>query len=669
MQSSGCDRTVNSVRRLLVANRGEVVTRIARTARGMGIETVGVYSRSDEDATYLHDLNAAVALGPDDGHTPYLDIDAVLDAARSADVDAVHPGYGFLSENADFAQACIDAGLVWVGPPPKVIRTMGNKVEAKRVAAAAGVPVLASVSIDGELGDESLDALADLTFPVLVKPAAGGGGKGMHRAQDRAELLDKLAVARREALSAFGDATVLVERYVEGARHVEVQIFADTHGNVVHLGDRDCSVQRRHQKVIEETPAIRLADGLREALYSAAVCLGRAVDYVGAGTVEYLVFGDEFAFLEMNTRLQVEHAVTEEVTGVDLVEWQIEVASGSSLPVTGAPFQPRGHAIEARLYAEDPAMEFLPSPGRVQSISRRELPGVRWELEIRDDSAVNTRYDPMIAKIVASGRDRLQAINRLAGALESLRVVGVRTNRQMLLAVLRSGEFRETAVGTDFLSRRRDLLVLDKCGPDMEAFALAAAVHEAVTRRNRASVQPFTPTGWRNLYSRWARASYLVDGRDLDVHYQVRRDGCWAASIDERVLEARVLDADTGTLDIEIDRVRRRYTVISAVKQVSVECNGDFVVFQRASIEGAGVRASGDTALTAPLPGRVVSVEVSEGDLIESGAVLVVIEAMKMEHRVTAARRSRIGPVLVAAGDAVDHQQELLSVIEAPDHE
>ncbi|HEY2792589.1 MAG TPA: biotin carboxylase N-terminal domain-containing protein [Micromonosporaceae bacterium] len=636
---------MTEIRRLLIANRGEIVSRIARTARSMGIETVGVFADSDTHAAYLRDVDFSVATGAD----PYLDIVALLGAASAAGADAVHPGYGFLSENADFARAVLDRGLIWVGPPPAAILAMGRKVEAKAAAARAGVPILSGITIAA--GGSDLSGVVDLGLPLLVKPSAGGGGKGMHRVDDLADLPTVVAAAQREAVAAFGDATLFVERFIETGRHVEVQIFADRYGTVRLLGERDCSVQRRHQKVIEESPAVGLSDELRAEMAAAAERLTRELGYLGAGTLEFLVFDDRFAFLEMNTRLQVEHAVTEEVTGVDLVEWQLEVAAGMALPPAPAPV---GHAVEARLYAEDPAREFMPSPGLVTDLRHDESPGVRWEWTVGAGSAVNSRYDPMIAKVIASGRDRRQAVQRLVGALRGLRIDGVVTNRAMLLAILTSDEFRAGAVGTDFLTRRPDLLVGDEPADRLSVLA-AATIHGCLQRRSAARIQPFTPPGWRNLHSQDAQSGH-------GLGYRRCGEDTWVVTLDGTEHPVRVHGVNAGSIDLEIASVRRTYRLRTDGADIIVESGGGYTRLHPADRGGSDAAGAADSVATAPIPGVVVAVDVASGDVVEQGQTLLVLEAMKMEHRITATAPATIGRILVAVGDTVDYQQPLIHI-------
>ncbi|GAB3309278.1 ATP-grasp domain-containing protein [Epidermidibacterium keratini] len=649
------------ITRILVANRGEVVSRVARTASSMGITTVGVYADSDAEARYLDDVDIAVALGDDQASSPYLDISKLIDAARRTGADAVHPGYGFLAENADFARAVADAGLTWIGPPPAAIESMGSKIEAKKIAADAGVEVLDGVTVTDD-SPAVLDAIRALPLPLLVKPSAGGGGKGMVLVEDHTELERALQSARRGAEAAFGDGALFVEHYFAAPRHVEVQILADSHGRVIALGDRDCSVQRRHQKIVEEAPALPTAPPeSREQMQQAAVELARHIGYTGAGTVEFLAFDGGYAFLEMNTRLQVEHAVTEEITGIDLVEWQIRIARGEALDVDP---EARGHSIEVRLYAEDPANDYLPSPGVITEWAHTDVPGVRWEEGVETGSRVSTRYDPMIAKIVAYGADRDEAIARLRAALRGLQVSGIKTNRDLLLGVLGDDEFTGGPVGTDFLERRDELLKPEPDTAVVERAAIATAIHRLLLTGSEREVQPFAPVGWRNLPSQDQLTTLRTNGSELVVHARRERDGTWRAGIDGADQRVVVRRHTTEAIALEIDGLRTRFAVADSGQHTTVQTPDGAVEFTALT----GIEADEEAGLAgnvlAPLPGLVVSLEVAVGDTVELGDALVVLEAMKMEHRLEATGPGKVTEVLVAVGDSVDYQAPLVVVEE-----
>src|SRR4051794_22356134 len=525
------------ITRVLVANRGEIARRVFRTCRDLGIGTVAVYSDADAGSPHRAEADRAVRLPGAAPADTYLRADLLIDAARIAGADAVHPGYGFLSENAEFARAVVDAGLTWIGPPAAAIAAMGSKVEAKKLMAAAGVPVLPEL-------DPS--AVTDADLPVLVKASAGGGGRGMRIVRTLAELPAAIGTARAEAASAFGDPTVFCEPYVEAGRHIEVQVLADAHGTVWSLGERECSLQRRHQKVVEETPSPMVDDAVRAELSAAAVAAAKAIDYVGAGTVEFLARDDgTFWFLETNTRLQVEHPVTECVTGLDLVAEQLRIAAGGRLPAT--PPQPRGASIEVRLYAEDPAQGWRPTGGTVTRFAvpgvRAEFdvldrPGIRLDAGVVDGTAVGTSYDPMLAKVVAWAPTRAEAATRLAAALAGAQVHGLTTNRDVLVRTLRHPDFLAGRTDTGFFDRiGLDGLAAPLAAPaDRELAALAGALAAAAGRRRAARVQGELPSGWRNVPSQFARAAFEVAGETVEIGYRQSRDGLLLEGRDDVVL-------------------------------------------------------------------------------------------------------------------------------------
>ncbi|MCW2607573.1 MAG: acety-l/propionyl-CoA carboxylase subunit alpha [Frankiales bacterium] len=636
---------------VLVANRGEIARRVFRTCRALGVGTVAVFSDADADAPFVGEADVAVRLPGSSPAETYLRGDLVVAAARKAGADAVHPGYGFLSEDAGFAQAVLDAGLVWVGPPPAAMRAMASKIEAKRLMAAAGVPVLPG-------GLASAEAAERAGYPLLVKASAGGGGRGMRVVRTPAELDDAVASATREALAAFGDGTVFLERYLERPRHVEVQVFADDHGQVVALGERDCSLQRRHQKVVEEAPSPAVTPAVRERLLSAAVEAARAVGYRGAGTVEFVLEGEDFWFLEMNTRLQVEHPVTEAVTGLDLVALQLQVAAGQPLP----PVPPVvGHAVEARLYAEDVGAGFLPSTG---TLSCFEVPGtVRVDSGVETGSVVSVHYDAMLAKLVAYGPTREAATAVLADALARTRVHGVTTNRDLLVRVLRSDAWRDGEVDTGHLDRA-DVVALGAPLLDDAArrvHLVAAALAGAASRRAGARGWAGFPSGWRNVPSQPQRTSY--DG--TVVTYAHTRDGV-RVEVDGAPLDVRVWSASPDLVDLEVDGLRRRCRVALDGLVADVDSPLGSSRLQEDDpfpLPGATLAAG---ALTAPMPGTVLRVDVAPGDAVAAGQVLLVLEAMKMEHAVRAPVAGTVAEVAVEAGRTVDAGSVLVVVEPAP---
>ena len=638
------------IARLLVANRGEIARRVIRTCRSLGISPVAVHSTVDARGAWVAEADAAVELPGAAPADTYLRADLLVDAARRTGADAVHPGYGFLAENAGFARAVLDAGLVWVGPSPSAIASMGSKVDAKALVAAAGVPVLPSWA-PGEVP-------ANARYPLLVKASYGGGGRGMRVVRAPGELADAVAAAEREATAAFGNGLVFVERWLERSRHVEVQVLADTHGRVVAVGERDCSVQRRHQKIIEEAPAA-IPDALRQRLFEAAVATARSVRYVGAGTVEFLVDADgEPAFLEMNTRLQVEHPVTEAVTGLDLVALQLSIAEGAPLPFD-APPPVRGHAIEARLYAEDPDPRGTPpgTPGPVSAgwrpstgtLHRIAVPGdVRVDAGVVDGDGVTQHYDPLLAKVVAHGPSRVAAARKLAAALAGAELHGLATNRDLLVRVLRSDGF---AAGphTDFLEERPELAA-PLAGPaEVATAALVAELAVSVRRRATAPVQRTVPAGWRNNPSQPATATYAGPGGEVTVTY--------------RPAPVIVAGAGPDAVVLVEDGVRVAYRVHAVGDTSYVDGPGWTAALSDVDPlpEPAAVLPAG--SLTAPMPGQVVAVRVAKGDRVTAGQHLLALEAMKMEHAVLAPADGVVAELRVTTGSQVD-AGDVLAVIE-----
>jgi propionyl-CoA carboxylase alpha chain len=655
------------IRKLLVANRGEIARRVFRTCRAMGIATVAVHSDPDAHAPFVREADEAVPLGGAAPAESYLRIDALVEAARRTGADAVHPGYGFLSEDARFARAVLDAGLVFVGPPPPAIEAMGSKLAAKAMMADAGVPVLATAEV--RPGDDGLAEAAErLGWPLLVKASAGGGGRGMRVVRRPEDLAEAVAGAAREAAAAFGDGTVFLEPWIEAPRHVEVQVMADRHGTVVSLFERECSIQRRHQKVVEEAPSPAVDPALRARLGEAAVAAARAVGYEGAGTVELLLMADgSFAFLEMNTRLQVEHPVTEGVTGLDLVRLQLLVAAGEPLPPEAVAPRLEGHAIEARLYAEDPSGGYLPATGTLARFAVPPGDGVRVDAGVEDGSVVGPHYDPMLAKVIAVAPTRAEAAARLAAALAGARLHGVTTNRDLLVGVLRSDEFLAGATDTAFLERHppAELEAARRTPVGERASAAAAALALAALARRDAVVLPTLPSGWRNNPSGLQEAAFSGREGRLDVAYRFGRDGV-ELTVGGEGVDARVWSAAPQAVDLELDGVRRRFdvSVVDGVAHVDSPV-GSFSlgVLERLPVPVPGVAAG---SLVAPMPGTVVRVAADLGASVSAGEVLVVLEAMKMEHAVASPGDGRVAEVRVAVGQVVD-TGAVLAVVEAVD--
>jgi propionyl-CoA carboxylase alpha chain len=659
------------IRTLLVANRGEIARRVFRTASAMGIRTVAVHSDPDARSPHVSDADRAVALGGSTAAESYLDIGKVLDAARRSGADAVHPGYGFLAENAEFAAACADAGLVFVGPSPESIAAMGRKDRAKEIARKAGVSVLPDAVVTGDAPEQWRAAVAEIGYPLLVKATAGGGGKGMRLVTGPDGLADAITGARREAGSAFGDDSVFCERFLGAARHVEVQVFGDAHGNAVHLGERECSVQRRHQKVLEEAPSPAVGPELRERMGSTAVALVRELGYVGAGTVEFLLDEHgEFFFLEMNTRLQVEHPVTEEVSGLDLVRLQLRVAAGEPLGLDRAP-KPRGHAIEVRLYAEDPAQDFLPAPGPLHHYHHPDRPGLRFEDGVAAPGEISPFYDPMLAKVVAHAPTRAEAAAVLAGALDATEVHGPVTNRVMLAALLRDPDFLAGETHTDFLDRHPALIAPP--APTPQVVHLAAAVAVVAARRRAADpVTGFAPPGFRLLpgspltTARWTP----VGGEPVEVGYRL------GAASGDTALTLAVDGGSTelGLRDLGPDGVRVVHDGVAVPCTVRVHPDGSVWVNDPAAQSGwreeprlpdpeMSAAAAGPMA---EVPGTVAAVLVAPGDRVTAGQKLVVLEAMKMEHPATAEADGVVAEVHVEEGQYVEAHTVLVTLTTEP---
>jgi acetyl-CoA/propionyl-CoA carboxylase, biotin carboxylase, biotin carboxyl carrier protein len=648
--------------RVLIANRGEIAVRIERTLARLGVESVAVFSDADAGAPHVRRADRAVHIGPTPARDSYLSIERVLDAAVRSGADAIHPGYGFLSERPEFAAACAEAGIAFVGPGPEAMALLGDKARARAVAAEAGVPTLAGWSGEDLSDEEIVERVGADDLPLLVKAAAGGGGKGMRLVTRREDLAEALGAARREAASAFGDERLLIERYVEPSRHLEVQVLADAHGNVIHLGERECSLQRRHQKVVEESPSPVVTPALREAMGEVAVALARHAGYVNAGTVELIAERDDpenFFFLEVNTRLQVEHPVTEAVTGLDLVELQLRVAAGEPLPLTQEEVRRDGWAVEARIYAEDPAAGFLPSSGAV--VAYREPTGVRVDSGIEEGTVVGTDYDPMLAKVVAAGSDREEALSKLRRALGELVVAGPTTNAAYLRALLGRPEVRSGEIDTGLIERLGDEVASPAPPPELAALALI----EMLGIPEDDDIWS-TRTAWRMQAPAWIRRTLEAPEGPLDV--AVKSTGtAWAWQIGD----------STGTLPqhLPVDGPKTQAGMeFSAPQQGGVTfwdgeavwvVDPDVGPVRYAPLVGdADSAASGDASLEAPMPGTVVQLRVQPGTVVSAGETLVVMESMKMEISIAAPRDGSIAAVFVAAGDQVDRGATLIELAE-----
>ncbi len=640
---------------LLIANRGEIACRIARTARRMGLYVIGVYSDADSDALHVRACDEAIRIGPAPARESYLSIARIVAAARDSGAQCLHPGYGFLSENADLAEACAANGIVFAGPPPSAIRAMGLKDRAKALMQEAGIPV-----VPGFHGDQQDAAFLkrkayEIGYPILIKAVAGGGGKGMRLVERHADFDAAIEGARREAASAFGDERVLLEKYVGSPRHIEIQVFADTHGNIVHLNERDCSLQRRHQKVIEEAPAPGMDKALREVMGQAAINAARAVGYVGAGTVEFIADGstglraDRFWFLEMNTRLQVEHPVTEAVTGFDLVEWQLRVAAGEPLPVTQKNVPLNGHAIEARVYAEDPERGFLPSPGPVVALSFPARDGLRIDAGVEPGGTITSDYDPMIAKVIAHAPKRDLAIGKLVTALDATEIAGPRTNLAFLSALAASEGFVRGEFDTGYIARHFPAPAGET--RRIDAAAAAAGARDLVQR----AMDEFVPQS-ALPHSPWD----IADGFQLSGTRQMT----WRLLVDGEPKQAEVDFAD-GACRVRVDNTEPDpdARVIATPDAVYVLRKGRQTVVAPVDIAaGSEDAAQGDGVVRAPMHGKLLEIRVQPGDRIERGQRLAIVEAMKMEHAIVAPLAGVVEKVLAGAGDQLAEGAHLLTI-------
>ncbi len=658
-------------RAILVANRGEIACRVIRTARNMGIRSIAVFSDADRDAPHVLMADEAYPIGPAPASESYLRMGRVIEAARASGAEAIHPGYGFLSENAEFAQACALAGIVFIGPPPHAIRAMGSKSAAKELMGRAGVPLVPGYHGEAQGVSRLAEEAARIGYPVLIKASAGGGGKGMRVVERAADFANALALAQGEARASFGDDRVLIERYLERPRHIEMQVFADGHGAVVHLFERDCSIQRRYQKVLEEAPAPGMTAERRAAMGRSACDAARAIGYQGAGTVEFIVEAGAFYFMEMNTRLQVEHPVTEMVTGQDLVEWQIRVAAGEPLPLAQDAIRLGGHAIEARIYAEDPARDYMPSTGLLQGLRFPDQgPHVRVDAGVQEGGAVTIHYDPMIAKLIVRGDTRADAIRRLQVALTGCEVVGVRTNLGLLRRVAAHPGFADAAeLDTGFLARHPDLLAPTEAAAPPLALAAAAMrlVEDHADAARRTSTDPHSP--WA-LASAWrlngeGQQNFVLQDDEVTraVRVKPRRDGsvlvdCLGATFAMR----------RGPLDVVIlDGIYRRAPVQRSGDALTAMVDGTpwrFVLVDPLAPPRAE-GAAGDRVIS-PMPGRIVSVHAEPGMAVTRGDLLVVLEAMKVQMRLTAPRDATVATVHVARDQLVEEGTELVGFTIAP---
>ena len=634
--------------KLLIANRGEIACRIIKTAHEMGISCVAVYTEADTHSPFVRMADQAIKLSDS-----YLNGNEIINAAKQTGAEAIHPGYGFLSENAKFARAVQKEGLIWVGPNSRVITSMGDKLKAKDIAEKAGVPTL-PMTTDPKKANT-------IGYPILIKAAAGGGGKGMRIVEDKKDLKEAIAGAQREAKTGFGDDRVFIERYVASSRHIEIQILGDSQGNVVHLGERECSIQRRHQKIIEESPSPRVDSEMRAAMGDAAIKLAKKLKYESAGTVEFLVDDKtgEFWFLEVNTRLQVEHPVTEEVTGKDLVYEQLRIARGEELGYSQDDITWKGSSIEARLYAEDPSNDFLPATGTLIAYESDTNIDARWDTGIEQGSVVGTDFDPMLAKVITKGKTRVDAANKLALALESLHIGGVTTNRDFLVASLRSEDFLKGKTTSDFIEKSNPQRAVVLKGSALENATSAAALWIQGQNRENANILKEIPTGWRNsrLPRQKMTLSYLDN--EVEVTYKSNRDGSFAVNEETT---AKVIDWTPSGIDIEINSSRFYSKITQADDNIVVHGPwGDalFKILPRFTLPGSEIQAGG---LIAPMPGKVIDLKVKVGSKVKKGDTLVILEAMKMEHQVKASEDGKVTKVLIKKDDQLENGALLMVV-------
>ena len=634
--------------KLLIANRGEIACRIIKTAHEMGISCVAVYTEADSHSPFVRMADQAIKLSDS-----YLNSSEIINAAKQTGAEAIHPGYGFLSENAKFARSVQNEGLIWVGPNSRVITSMGDKLKAKDIAEKAGVPTL-PMTTDPKKANS-------IGYPILIKAAAGGGGKGMRIVEDNKDLKEAIASAQREAKTGFGDDRVFIERYVASSRHIEIQILGDSHGNVVHLGERECSIQRRHQKIIEESPSPRVDSEMRATMGEAAIKLAKKLKYESAGTVEFLVDDKtgEFWFLEVNTRLQVEHPVTEEVTGKDLVYEQLRIARGEELGYSQDDITWVGSAIEARLYAEDPSNDFLPATGTLIAYESDSNIDARWDTGIEQGSVVGTDFDPMLAKVITKGKTRTDAANKLALALESLHIGGVTTNRDFLVASLRTNDFLKGKTTSDFIEKTNPQRAVILEGQSLENASSAAALWIQGFNRENANILKEIPTGWRNSRLPKQKISFHYLDENVEVTYQSNRDGSFAVNDGTT---ARIIEWTRLGIDIEVNKSRFFSKVTRDNDNVVVHGPwGDalFKILPRFTLPGSEQQAGG---LVAPMPGKVIDLKVKVGSKVKKGDTLVILEAMKMEHQVKASEDGKVTKVLIKKDDQLENGALLMVV-------
>ena len=635
-----------TIKKLLIANRGEIASRIIRSAHDMGIATVAIYTEPDSNSPYVRQANEAFKL-----ETSYLDSKEILNIASKANVDAIHPGYGFLSENYNFANQVKKANIKWVGPSANAIKKMGDKLIAKTLSEKAGVPTLPMTN-----NPKNADKIG---FPILVKAAAGGGGKGMRIVRKQKELKDAITSAEREAEGGFGDKRVFLERYIAKSRHIEIQILGDSHGNIIHLGERECSIQRRHQKVVEESPSPIIDYDLRNKMGEAAIKMASLLKYESAGTVEFL-FDEktkEFWFLEVNTRLQVEHPVTEEVTGIDLVREQLKIANGDPLSISQDDVEIIGSSIEVRLYSEDPGNDFLPVTGKLIAFDPCEEPLVRWDVGVESGSEITPNFDPMLAKIISYGEDRIEAANKLALALEKSHFGGLKTNRDYLIAILRSEEFLKGNTTTDFLNQANIKDDINLTKEEVLLTAISASMWVQGKNRNDSEVLSNLASGWNNARLPNQEVNFDYSGEKISIKYKRNRDNTFSISDGKKVI---IHSWAPNFIDIEIDNSRLRSKITHEKDLILINTKSGDVLFKILPKFSVREEKASEGSLTAPMPGKVVEIKIKKGSKIKKGDTLLILEAMKMEHQVLAPDNGKVSDILVSKNQQVENGEPLV---------
>ena len=651
---------VNHIKRLLIVNRGEIARRIMRSAHNMGISTVAVYADGDIAEPFVKEADQAISLEGSSSLDTYLNHDKVLAAAKRTAADAIHPGYGFLSENKTFAAAVIEAGMIWVGPSPSAISQMGDKLSSKKLMTEAGVPTLPSIEV--VRGSNAAKLAMEIGYPLLVKASAGGGGKGMRVVLNETELLDAVESARREADASFGDDTIFLERWLASSRHVEIQVFGDNHGRVVHCFERECSIQRRHQKIIEEAPSPAVTAELRQRMGDAAVAAAKAIDYTSAGTVEFLLDGEDFWFLEMNTRLQVEHPVTEEITGLDLVREQLRIAQGEKLSFDQSDISIDGHAIEARVYGEDPGRDFLPTSGRLLLFERSNVSNARYDTGVETGSTIGIEFDPMLAKVIVHAPTREEAALRLARVLETTRIKGLTTNRDFLVSVLRTQAFLDGDTTTDFIERFDPPRNWSPSRIDLIEACIAAAMVAQGDRRAKAKVLTNLPSGWRNSEMPPEVVEYLFGGEKVFLQYQSQRDGSFDVVVDDLELSVVIKHRVGKEISLEIQGRLVPFTVVTESDRWFIHGPMGHLEFSEEPRFPDLDSSDSGGGLSAPMPGNVVATYVNKGDSVTEGQILMILEGMKMEHRIEAPHSGSIEEIYVCEGDQVSNGEMLVVI-------